>query len=113
MSPTTPFRAAQLGVTLIQNGATNKVDAYDRIVAAEGLTDEAVAYMGDDVVDLGVLGRVGLSAAPADCVPEVRRRVDWVSGAPGGNGAARELIETVLKAQKRWESVVATYTNEK
>ena len=111
-SPTTPYRAAQLGVTIVQNGTTSKVHAYDRILASEQLTDRDVAYMGDDVVDLGVLGRAGLSAAPADAVAEVRKRVDFESGAPGGNGAARELIETVLKAQKRWEALVATYANE-
>jgi 3-deoxy-D-manno-octulosonate 8-phosphate phosphatase (KDO 8-P phosphatase) len=68
--------------------------------------------MGDDIVDLAVLARVGLSAAPADAVAEVRERVDWVSSAPGGNGAARELIETILKAQHRWDAVVARYADE-
>jgi 3-deoxy-D-manno-octulosonate 8-phosphate phosphatase (KDO 8-P phosphatase) len=111
-SATTPFRAAQLGVTIVQNGVSSKVAAYDRILASERLTDADVAYMGDDVVDLGVLGRAGLSAAPADAVADVRRRVDWVSGAPGGNGAARELIEMVLKAQSRWEAILASYANE-
>ena len=111
-SPTTPHRAAQLGVTIVQNGTPSKVRAYTRILAGEQLTDEDVAYMGDDVVDLGVLARAGLSAAPADAVTEVLRQVDWVSGANGGQGAARELIETVLKAQDRWDGVLAAYRNE-
>jgi 3-deoxy-D-manno-octulosonate 8-phosphate phosphatase (KDO 8-P phosphatase) len=59
-----------------------------------------------------VLERVGLSAAPADAVEEVRARVHWVSGAPGGRGAVRELIEVVLRAQGRWEALVAFYTGE-
>ncbi len=58
-----------------------------------------VAYMGDDVVDLAVLARAGLAAAPADAVDEVRSRVHWVSAANGGDGAARDLIELVLRAQ--------------
>ena len=61
-----------------------------------------VAFMGDDLLDLPVLNRVGLSAAPADAVADVRERVDWVSQAPGGRGAVRELVELVLRAQGRW-----------
>jgi 3-deoxy-D-manno-octulosonate 8-phosphate phosphatase (KDO 8-P phosphatase) len=72
--------------------------------------DEEVAYMGDDVVDLAVLERVGLSTAPADAVDEVRSRVHWVSRRPGGGGAVRELIELILRAQDRWDGVVASYT---
>jgi 3-deoxy-D-manno-octulosonate 8-phosphate phosphatase (KDO 8-P phosphatase) len=111
-SPTTVHRAAQLGVTIVYNGVTSKAEAYDRILGAEQLTDADVAYMGDDVVDIAVLGRVGLAAAPADAVAEVLARAHWVSGFKGGAGAARELIEMILKAQDRWTAVVARYENE-
>lgn len=107
MSPTTPHRTAQLGVTIVEQGVTNKLTGYERILANTGFTDADVAYMGDDVVDLAVLARVGLSTAPADAVAEVRARVDWVSGVAGGRGAARDLIEKVLKAQGRWKAIVA------
>ena len=64
--------------------------------------------MGDDLLDLPVLARVGLSAAPADAAAEVRAaRCDWVSTPAGGRGAVRELIELVLRAQGRWDGVVA------
>ena len=106
-SATTPYRAAQLGISIVYQGVSSKADAYQRILAAEHVGDADVAYMGDDIVDLAVLGRVGLSAAPADAVAEVRQRVDWVSGAKGGNGAARELIETILKAQNLWDAIVS------
>ena len=62
--------------------------------------------MGDDLLDLPVLERVGLSAAPSDAAREVRQRVHWVSEAGGGRGAARELIELVLRAQGRWDEIV-------
>jgi 3-deoxy-D-manno-octulosonate 8-phosphate phosphatase (KDO 8-P phosphatase) len=75
--------------------------------------DAEVAYMGDDIVDLAVLGRVGLSASPADAVEDVRTRVHWISGAPGGRGAVRELIEVVLRAQGRWDTLVASYMNDR
>ena len=63
--------------------------------------------MGDDIVDLPVLGRAGLAAAPSDAAVDVRSRVHWVSTAKGGDGAARELIELILRAQGRWEAVIA------
>jgi 3-deoxy-D-manno-octulosonate 8-phosphate phosphatase (KDO 8-P phosphatase) len=112
MSPTTPHRAAQLGVTIVHQGVLKKLEGYERIVADARLADAEVAYMGDDIVDLAVLARVGLSAAPADAVDEVRSTVDWVSSAQGGRGAARELIETVLRAQDRWDAIVASYAGE-
>jgi 3-deoxy-D-manno-octulosonate 8-phosphate phosphatase (KDO 8-P phosphatase) len=111
-SATTPHRAAQLGVTIVQQGVLNKVEGYERIVDSAGVSDGEVAYMGDDIVDLAVLARVGLSAAPADAVQEVRDRVDWISRAKGGGGAVRELIEMILKAQNRWDGIVAGYANE-
>jgi 3-deoxy-D-manno-octulosonate 8-phosphate phosphatase (KDO 8-P phosphatase) len=111
-SPTTLNRAQQLGISIVQQGVGNKADAYERIRRDEGLTDAEVSYMGDDVVDLAVLARVGLSAAPEDAVAEVKAAVDWTSAFPGGRGAARELIEMVLQAQNLWDGVVARYRNE-
>ena len=110
-SPTTTQRAAQLGVTLVHQGVPSKIDTYDEIVGDIGLNDEQVAYMGDDIVDLAVLGRVGLSAAPANAVAEVRERVDWVSATAAGWGAARELIELILRAQGLWEPIVSSFTD--
>jgi 3-deoxy-D-manno-octulosonate 8-phosphate phosphatase (KDO 8-P phosphatase) len=108
-SPTTPHRAAQLGITLVYHGVTSKLETYEEIVSDLFLEDGQVAYMGDDIVDLAVLARAGLSAAPADAVAEVRARVDWVSERAGGDGAARELVELVLRAQGLWESLVSAY----
>ena len=112
LSPTTPHRAAQLGVTLVYHGVSSKLATYERILADHGLTDAAIAFMGDDVVDLAVLARVGLATAPADCVEEVRSRVHWVTREAGGAGAARELVERILRVQGKWEGVVDAYVNE-
>lgn len=111
-SSTTPHRAAQLGVTLVHHGVSSKLATYEQIVADLGVADEDVAYMGDDVVDLAVLARTGLSSAPADAVPDVRSRVHCVTAARAGDGAARELIELVLRARGLWDDVVSTYVNE-
>ncbi len=110
-SASTAHRAAQLGITIVHENVARKLEAYERIVEARGLSDEQVAYMGDDLLDLAVLARAGLSAAPADAVPEVRARVDWVGSAAGGDGAARELVELVLRAQNKWDAVVEGYAN--
>jgi 3-deoxy-D-manno-octulosonate 8-phosphate phosphatase (KDO 8-P phosphatase) len=111
-SPTTVHRAAQLGITLVHQGVKSKADAFARILADINVAPEDVAYMGDDIVDLSVIGQVGLAAAPADAVPEVRERVHWVSRWPGGGGAARELVELILRAQDRWTAVVQAYLDE-
>jgi 3-deoxy-D-manno-octulosonate 8-phosphate phosphatase (KDO 8-P phosphatase) len=108
-SAPTAQRAAQLGVTLVHQGVASKLDAYERILGEMRIKDEEVAYMGDDVVDLPVLVRVGLAAAPADARDDVRSRVHWVSRASGGHGAARELIEVILRAQGRWDALLREY----
>lgn len=110
-SGATTHRAAQLAIRLVVQGATSKLAAYERILRDTGLSDSAVAYMGDDLLDLPVLTRVGLSAAPADAAPEVRGRVQWVSTAGGGRGAVREFIEMVLRGQDRWDAVIREYVH--
>ena len=105
-SDVTLRRAHELRIkTVIQDGP-DKGAGYDRLMSMFAHPDEAVAYMGDDLLDLPVLGRVGLSAAPADAAPLVQERVHWVSDAPGGRGAVRELIELLLQASDRWNSVM-------
>jgi len=108
-SMATTKRAAQLGITLLHQGVTSKLDTYEQIADQLMFDDEQIAYMGDDILDLPVLLRVGLAAAPADAAPDVLARVHWISKRTGGAGAARELIETVLRAQGQWPTVLANY----
>jgi 3-deoxy-D-manno-octulosonate 8-phosphate phosphatase (KDO 8-P phosphatase) len=111
-SAATGQRAAQLGITLVHQGVASKLESYEQIVDSLLLDDEQVAYMGDDILDLPVLVRVGLSTAPADAVEDVRARVHWVSSARGGQGAARDLIEVILRAQGRWDALLAEFVEE-
>ena len=111
-SPTTPHRAAQLGITLVHQGVTSKAAAYDEILTDLKLSDAEVAYMGDDIVDLAVMARVGLSGGPADAVREVRDRAHWISVSPAGNGAVREFVEAILRARGLWDEVVSGYLRE-
>ncbi len=80
-----------------------KLPAYEELVGPLGLVDEEVAYMGDDVNDLPVLRRVGLSACPADACAEVLAEATFVAPSPGGHGAVRELCELILRAKGLWK----------
>ena len=108
-SEATTNRANELGIDLVVQTAADKRAAYAAVLREHELSDYQVAYMGDDLLDLPILGRVGLSAAPADAADEVLARVHWVSRQPGGRGAVRELIELVLRARMRWDRLVAQY----
>jgi 3-deoxy-D-manno-octulosonate 8-phosphate phosphatase (KDO 8-P phosphatase) len=108
-SEATSHRAAQLAVRIVQQGVTSKSLAFDQIIRDSNIAEESVAYMGDDLLDLPVLARAGLSAAPSDAVEEVRASVHWVSPAAGGRGAVRQFIELVLRAQGLWDKVLAEY----
>ena len=108
-SGATAQRAAQLAIRIVQQGASTKVDGFDAILRQTGLGDTDVAYMGDDLLDLPVLRRAGFAAAPADAAAEVRAAAHWIAAAGGGRGAARELIEFILRAQGLWLSVLADY----
>jgi 3-deoxy-D-manno-octulosonate 8-phosphate phosphatase (KDO 8-P phosphatase) len=108
-SGATTHRAAQLAVRIVLQGAASKLAGYEQILRTGAIEDAAVAYMGDDLLDLPVIARVGLSGAPADAAREVRDRVDWVSQHGGGRGAVREFIELVLRAQGRWDAVTREY----
>ncbi len=112
-SAATLHRAKQLGLDPVHQGVSDKAAVLDELMRTRGWEAETVAYMGDDVVDLPVLRRVGLAACPSDAVPEVRAAVHFVSPAPGGHGAARSLIEEILRAQGRWDALVATHGHER
>jgi 3-deoxy-D-manno-octulosonate 8-phosphate phosphatase (KDO 8-P phosphatase) len=105
-SEATAHRASELGVTLLVQSARPKIKSYEEILRKHHLTDEQIAFMGDDLVDLGVLRRVGISAAPSDAATDVRKRVDLVTRAAGGRGAVRELVEWLLRVQDRWDPLV-------
>ena len=97
-SPAVARRAADLGVEEVMLGRRDKAAAFADLLVRRGLDASEVAYVGDDLVDLPVLRRAGLSVAPADAVPEVCESVDLVLDARGGRGVARELVELIIAA---------------
>lgn len=102
-------RADELGLDAVLLGHTDKLPAFEAFLAERSLDAERTSYVGDDLLDLPVLDRAGLSFAPADAAPEVRRRVHRVLGCAGGAGAVREMVETVLKARGDWERATAPW----
>ena len=102
-------RAADLGVDEVLQGHEDKGAAFRELLERRGLEPAAVAFVGDDLQDLPVLGAVGLSAAPSDAAAEVRAAVDFVTAAGGGRGAVRELVERLLSARGEWERVLAGF----
>jgi 3-deoxy-D-manno-octulosonate 8-phosphate phosphatase (KDO 8-P phosphatase) len=108
-SDATTRRAAELNISLVYQGGQDKKATYLQIATARSLNDDQIAYMGDDLIDLPVLRRVGLSAAPADASDDVRTRVHFVSRARAGHGAVRELIELILRARGLWDALVRSH----
>jgi len=100
-------RAREIGFDALVQGRHDKDAAFSELLAGHGAVPERVAYMGDDLLDLPVLRRCGLSFAPADAVAEVRQRVHRVVSRPGGRGAVREMCELILRARGHWDELVA------
>jgi 3-deoxy-D-manno-octulosonate 8-phosphate phosphatase (KDO 8-P phosphatase) len=102
-------RASELGISLVYQGALKKLDSYEDIKRKTGLDDHQIAYMGDDIIDVPVLRRVGFSASPSDALCDVRAVVDYVSSFGGGCGAVREVCDHILKARGIWGEIAARY----
>ncbi|MDF1580835.1 MAG: HAD-IIIA family hydrolase [Desulfuromonadales bacterium] len=102
-------RAAELGIEILCQGAKDKLVPFNEILAQTGLAASAVAYVGDDVVDLPILLRVGFSATVADAVDEVKNRVDYVAERNGGCGAVREICDHILRHSGRWPEIMERY----
>jgi 3-deoxy-D-manno-octulosonate 8-phosphate phosphatase (KDO 8-P phosphatase) len=92
-------RGTELGFDYIYQSVKDKETVLEEIMQALGITEAEVAYMGDDIPDIGVLGRVGLSGCPADAVFEVKPVCHYVTQAPGGKGAMREFLDIIRYAQ--------------
>ncbi len=102
-------RAAELGIDEVHQGSLRKLEAYEEIIGRLELSGEEIAYVGDDLIDLPVMRRVGLSAVVADADPETCRQADLILTQPGGRGAVREFIEIILKAQDQWQKATKRY----
>ena len=103
------YRAKDLGIGEIHQKVWNKLEVYEEILKRRGLTDEEVAFVGDDIIDIPVFWRVGFSAAVADATEEARQSVDYVTVYGGGRGAVREICDLILQAKGHWPDVANKY----
>jgi len=102
-------RAKELGITAIYQKATNKIKTLDEIMEKYCWDAETIAYIGDDIVDVPVLRRVGFGVAVADASIHAKKASCYVTDSPGGKGAVREVCEMILQAQGRWDEIVEKY----
>ncbi len=108
-SPVVAYRAKELGIHFVEQNALEKLSPYEKILAAAKLRDEQVCYVGDDIVDLPLLRRVGLAVGVGNGHPLLRRYVHYWTRQPGGQGAVGETIELILAAQGKWDAILARF----
>jgi 3-deoxy-D-manno-octulosonate 8-phosphate phosphatase (KDO 8-P phosphatase) len=109
VSPATTERARQCKMAYVYQGHIEKIPILDEIMSDCALPVEDVAYIGDDLTDIVIMRRVGLTFAPANSRPEVKRVADHVLQATGGSGAVREVCEILLQAKGLWEGILRHY----
>jgi 3-deoxy-D-manno-octulosonate 8-phosphate phosphatase (KDO 8-P phosphatase) len=109
ISPATEARAKQVKMTYVYQGHIEKIPILEQILRDAGISPAEVAYVGDDLTDIVVMNRVGLSIATANARAEVKQCAKHVTESGGGHGAVREVVELLLKAQGRWEELLKKY----
>ena len=109
VSPATVERAAQCKFKYVYQGHTEKIPILEEILADAKISPDEVAYIGDDFTDVVVMRRVGFGIATANARPEVKPIAHYVTQARGGDGAVREVVELLLKAQGKWDGILKHY----
>jgi len=102
-------RAKELCIEDVYLGMHNKIEAYEDILEKHKIKDSETCYIGDDLIDLPILRRAGFSVAVPNATIEVRECVSYITNAPGGYGAIRELAEKILKSQGKWNMIISRY----
>ncbi len=101
------IRAEALGIELIEQGEEDKLPGLERLLVSAGVSADQTAYVGDDLLDLAVMRRVGYPISVADAAEETKQLARYVTSRPGGRGAVREAIEHLLKRQNEWPGALA------
>ncbi len=102
-------RARDIGAVEVKQSAIDKLTAFRQILKKHGLSAKDICFIGDDLLDLPVMKRVGLSVAVPGACPEVKRAARYVTKKEGGKGAVREVIEVILRAQNKWHKLIGKY----
>jgi 3-deoxy-D-manno-octulosonate 8-phosphate phosphatase (KDO 8-P phosphatase) len=113
ISETVALRARDLKIDHVHQGIQDKRTCFEGILRAEGLKASEAAFVGDDVIDLPVMRHCGFAIAVTNARPEVKKEAHYVTAHGGGDGAARDAVEYILKAQGKWKKVVSEYICER
>jgi len=113
ISETVALRARDLKIDHVYQGIQDKASVLTQILEKDGITAAEAAFVGDDVIDLPAMRKCGLAIAVKNARPEVKAEAHWATSHAGGDGAARDAIEYILKAQGKWKRAVEEYTSER
>lgn len=113
VSETVALRARDLRIDHVYQGIQKKADVFRQILAKDGITPAEAAFVGDDVIDLPVMRLCGFAVAVKNARPEVKAEAHLVTAHAGGDGAARDAVEYILKAQGKWNQAVTDYVEER
>ncbi len=108
-SKTVELRMKNLGIELVYQGHEHKLGAFNEIIEKLGINPEQAAHMGDDLLDLPIMSRVGLAIAVNDANFAVKERADWCTSTLGGLGAVREVCDLIMQAQGTFDSILDAY----
>ncbi|MGZ8213905.1 MAG: 3-deoxy-manno-octulosonate-8-phosphatase KdsC [Methylosarcina sp.] len=108
-STSVDLRMKNLDIEHVYQGHENKQAAFEEIIGKMNVTPDQVAFVGDDLVDLLIMSRVGLAVTVDDANFAVKQRADWCTRMPGGQGAVREVCDLIMQAQGHFEGLVTTY----
>ena len=109
ISETVALRARDLKMDHVYQGIQDKASVFAQILEKDGITATETAFVGDDVIDLPDMRKCGLAIAVKNARPEVKAEAHWTTAHAGGDGAARDAVEFILKAQGKWKRVVEEY----
>jgi len=113
ISETVAWRARDLKIDHVYQGIQKKVEVFAQILEKDGISAAEAAFVGDDVIDLPVMRQCGFAVAVKNARPEVKAEAHWVTPHTGGDGAARDAVEFILRVQGKWKKVVADYVEER
>lgn len=105
------LRSEELKITDVYQGDNNKIRAFEELQEKYKLAVDEIAYVGDDLLDLPIMTKVGFACAVHNAVIDVKTRAHYISEADGGNGGVREIAELILKAQDKWDAIISSYLN--
>jgi len=113
ISETVALRARDLKIDHVHQGIQDKGSIFAHILEKDGISASEAAFVGDDVIDLPAMRKCGLAIAVKNARPEVKAEAHWITPHAGGDGAARDAVEYILKAQGKWKQAVEEYISER